>query len=51
MEKNGIAVGIIGGLGLGLLLGVEYSSRYVTIVGAILVVISILIIILLSRKK
>jgi len=41
MDKTGLLVGIIGGVGLGLLLGSEYSSRYFTILGAILVIISI----------
>jgi hypothetical protein len=41
MDKTGLLVGIIGGVGLGLLLGCEYSGRYITILGAILVIISI----------
>ena len=41
MEKTGLSVGIIGGIGLGLLLGSEFSGRYITILGAILVIISL----------
>ena len=42
MEKNGLAIGIIGGIGLGLLLGSEFSGSGITILGAILVVISLM---------
>ena len=42
MDKGGIGVGIIGGIGLGLLLGSEFSGSNVTIFGAILVVISLI---------
>lgn len=41
MEKIGLAIGIIGGIGLGLLLGREFSGNYITIIGAILIIISI----------
>lgn len=40
IEKMGLSIGIIGGIGLGLLLGSEFSGRYITILGAILVIIS-----------
>lgn len=50
MEKIGFITGIIGGLGLGLLLGSEYSGRYITIVGAILVIISLVTMGVLSYK-
>ena len=50
MDKTGLSVGIIGGIGLGLLLGSEFSGRYITILGAILVIISIVSIGLLSYK-
>ena len=35
MDKTGLSVGIIGGIGLGLLLGSKFSGRYVTILGTI----------------
>ena len=42
MDKIALLTGIIGGIGLGLLLGSEFSGRYITIIGAILVIVSIL---------
>ena len=36
MEKTAVVIGILGGIGLGLLLGSEYSSRNITLVGAAL---------------
>ena len=50
MEKIGLSVGIFGGIGLGLMLGSEFSGRYITILGAVLVIISIVSIGLLSYK-
>jgi hypothetical protein len=50
MDKTGLSIGIIGGIGLGLLLGSEFSGRYVTILGAVLVVISIITMGFLSYK-
>jgi len=50
MDKIALLIGIIGGIGLGLLLGSEYSGRYTTIIGAILVIISILTMGVLSYK-
>lgn len=41
MEKTGLSIGIIGGIGLGLMLGSEFSGRYITILGAVLVIISL----------
>jgi len=35
MDKTRLSVGIIDGIGLGLLLGSEFSGRYVTILGVI----------------
>ena len=35
MNKVGLSVGVIGGIGLGLLLGSEYPGRNITILGAI----------------
>jgi hypothetical protein len=51
MDKNSIIIGVIGGIGLGLLIGSEYSSRNITIMGAILVGISLISMIYLSYKK
>ena len=51
MDKSGLDIGVIGGIGLGLLLGSEFSGRYITILGAILVVISLVAMGVLSYKK
>ncbi len=52
IRKNvGFLIMFIGGLGLGLLLGNEFSSSYITIVGAILLLITIGSIIILSYNK
>ncbi len=51
MDKNGLGIGVIGGIGLGLLLGSEFSGRYITILGAILVVISLVAMGVLSYKN
>jgi hypothetical protein len=51
MDKKGLFIGIIGGIGLGLLLGSEFSGRNITILGAILVVISLISIVVLSYKN
>ena len=51
MDKSGLGIGVIGGIGLGLLLGSEFSGSYVTIFGAILVVISLISMGILSYKK
>ena len=50
MERTELSIGIIGVIGLGLMLGSEFSGRYITILGAILVIISIVSIGLLSYK-
>lgn len=50
MDKSGLSIGVIGGIGLGLLLGSEYSGSNVTILGAILVVISLISMGFLSYK-
>jgi len=50
MNKLALTIGIIGGAGLGLLLGNEFSGRYITIIGAILVLISIISIGVFSYK-
>ncbi len=51
MDKFGLGIGVIGGLGLGLLLGSEFSGAYITIFGAILIVISLISMGVLSYKK
>ena len=38
----GVAIGIIGGIGLGLICGSEFSGRYITLIGAGLILISII---------
>ena len=48
--KTGLIVGIIGGIGLGLMLGSEYPCRYATLLGAGLVIISIISIVVLSYQ-
>ena len=50
MDKTGLSVGIIGGIGLGLMLGSEFSGRYITILGAVLVIISLVAMGVLSYK-
>jgi len=50
MDKSGLGIGVIGGIGLGLLLGSEFSGSNVTILGAILVVISLISMGVLSYK-
>jgi hypothetical protein len=51
MDKTGLFIGIIGGIGLGLLIGSEFSGRNITIIGAILVVISHVSIVVLTYKN
>lgn len=43
MEKVGLSIGIISGIGLGLMIGSELSGRHITILGAVLVLISLLV--------
>ena len=50
MEKTWLSIGIIGGIGLGLMLGSEFSGRYITILGAILVTISLVAMGVLSYR-
>jgi hypothetical protein len=50
MDKSGFGTGVIGGIGLGLLLGSEFSSSNITILGAILVILSLISIGFLSYK-
>jgi len=51
MEKTGLFIGIVAGIGLGLLLGSEFSGRNITILGAILVLISLFSIVVFSYKS
>jgi hypothetical protein len=50
MDKSGLGIGVIGGIGLGILLGSEFSSSYITILGSILVLISLISLFILSYK-
>ena len=50
MDKSGLSIGVIGGIGLGLLLGSEFSGSYITISGAILVVVALISMGILSYK-
>lgn len=51
MDKCGLSIGIIGGIGLGLLLGSEFSGSNITIIGAVLVIISLVSIGFISYKE
>ncbi len=51
MNKSGLSIGIIGGLGLGLLLGSEFSGLNITILGAILILIALISMGILSYKE
>ena len=51
MEKAGLSIGVIGGIGLGLMLGSEFSGRYITILGAVFVIISLVAMGILSYKR
>jgi len=51
MDTFGLLVGITGGIGLGLLMGSEYSHRYVTLFGAVLAGITIVIIAISKLKS
>ena len=50
MDKKGLGIGIFGGVGLGLLLGSEFSGSGITILGAILVMIALISMGLLANK-
>ena len=50
MTKSGLTIGIFGGIGLGLLLGSEFSGRIITILGAVILIISLCSMGLLSYK-
>lgn len=51
MSKLGVAIGIIGGIGLGLLLGSEFTGQYSTLLGAVLMAGSLLSMGVLSYKQ
>jgi len=51
MDKIALLIGIFGGLGLGLLLGSEFSGSYMTLMGAGFVLISIISLVALSSKN
>lgn len=51
MDKSGLGTGVIGGIGLGLLIGSEYSGSNITILGAIFVIISLISMGILSYKE
>lgn len=51
MDKIGLGIGIIGGLGLGLLLGSELSGSAITLAGAGLIIISLVLLIVFSLRK
>ena len=50
MTEKDLLIGILGSIGLGLLLGSEFSGRYVTLAGAILVMVSLVSMGVLSYK-
>lgn len=41
MKNLGFAIGVLGGLGLGLLLGSEFAGSEITIAGALLVAVAL----------
>lgn len=51
MDKIGLSIGVIGGIGLGLMLGSDFSGTYVTLLGAGLVIISLIGIGVISYKN
>ena len=42
MDEKGLIIGVIGGVGLGLLLGSEFSGTYATLAGALCIAVSLL---------
>ncbi len=50
MMKIAVAIGVIGGIGLGLILGSEFYGRNITLLGALLIVISLIAMGVLSFK-
>ena len=51
MEKKGLIIGVIGGSGLGLLIGSELAGSTITIIGAGLLVISLISMVYLTYKE
>ena len=51
MEKIGLISGIIGGIGLGLMSGSEYPGRWITLLGAGLVIIFLITLGILSYQS
>jgi len=51
MDNTAIVIGVAGGLGLGLLLGNEFAGTFITILGALLIVVSLGSMVLLSSNK
>jgi hypothetical protein len=51
MNKKDLAIGIIGGLGLGLLIGSEFSGSFITIFGGVLIVTSLIYMIYTSKNS
>ena len=43
MDKCGLGIGVTGGFGLGLLLGSEFSGSSITILGGLLVLLSLVL--------
>lgn len=50
MNKFGLIIGIFNGIGLGLLLGSEFSGRTITILGAAILIISLCLMVTSSYK-
>ena len=51
MDKPGLTIGIFGGIGLGLLLGSEFSGKFITLLGAGLIIVSLISLGIFSHKK
>ena len=51
MNNIGLIIGIFAGLGLGLLVGSEFTGSSITIIGAIILLISLILMGILSLKK
>ena len=51
MDNKAVGIGILGGLGLGLLLGSQFYGSTITIAGAVIMVIALILMIGLSLKK
>ena len=51
VDKCGLSIGVIAGTGLGLLVGSEFSGSAITILGAALIIVSLISMGVLSYKK